>query len=339
MNKKNIILIVVLIALPLVYFILEKDISTNSDLEEDHFAISNLEDIDQIFISENKSKRFALLSKDENNIWRINNRWVVNESRMRILLETIRDIRIKYEVPQNAQSTIMAQIAGTGVKTMIYDGDKLLKSYFVGTPTSDMLGTYIVEQGSERPWVVHIPGMNGFISSRYFTDSVEWRNKNIFNIPREEIKNVQVKWPNQPQENFTIKREGEEFRLLNDEGKEVSEVNSLKIKSYLNLFMVYEKNNLACEGFHKKFSQEKVDSIKNSTPYFTIEVQLLNGKQKKLKLFRKPIQINTYEAYDNEGNLLKYEQDKYWGVQDDEKWIMEIQDLVFAKIMKRRKDF
>jgi hypothetical protein len=339
MNKKTIILLTILIAIPLAYYFLKKDLNTNSTVNDDHFAISNLDDIDKIFISENKTKDFALLTKDPNNVWRINNRWVVNESRMRILLETFRDVRVKYEVPEEAKSTIMAQIAGTGVKTMIYNGNKLMKSYFVGTPTSDMLGTYIVESGSNNPIVVHIPGMNGFISSRYFTDSIEWRNKNIFNIPSRSISEIQVKWPNNPKNNYRIVNTDNDVKLMDNIGNEVTDINGLKLKSYLNLFMVHEKNNLACEGFHKNFSQSKVDSIANGKPFFEISVTQQNKSSKTLRLYRKPIQVNTYEAYDGGGNLLEYEQDKYWGVQDDENWIMEIQDLVFAKIMKKVTDF
>lgn len=339
MNKKTLLLLAILVIIPLLYWYLKKDINTNSQIEDDYYAISNLEQIDKIFISENKSKNYAILTKGKDNVWKINNRWVVNESRMRILMETFRDIRIKYEIPEESKETILAQIAGTGVKTMIYNGDKLIKSYFVGTPTSDMLGTYIVEQGSKDPVVVHIPGMNGFISSRYFTDSIEWRNKNIFNIPKSDISKVQVSWSENPNQNFQIVKQKNNIKLLNKNGDEVKNINSLKLKSFLNLFMVHEKNNLACEGFHKKFSKEKVDSISNSQTYFAISVTKNDGEKRTLKLYRKPIQVNTYEAYDNDGELLEFEQDKYWGIQDNEKWVMEIQDLVFAKIMKKLNDF
>jgi hypothetical protein len=304
-----------------------------------HFAIKNLEQIDRIFISENKTKKYALLHKDPQNVWRVNNNWVVNESRMRILLETIRDIEVNYEVEKSAREQILPQIAANGVKTMIYRGDKLIKSYFIGTPTSNMMGTYILEEGSSTPMVVHIPGMNGFVSSRYFTDSVEWRNKNIFNIPREGIKQVDVNWPGNPTFSFIIKNTAAAPQLMDAHGTILSEINELKLKAYLNLFMVYENNNLACEGYHKDFEPSKADSIAKSEPFFSITVTQKNGQIDQLKLFRKPIQVNTYEATDEEGGLLEYEIDKYWGVLNDESLIMEIQDLIFAKILKKKTDF
>lgn len=339
MNKKTFLLITILLAVPAAYFLLQKDVDTNTELSPEHYSIKNLEQIDKIFISENNTKDFALLTKDNNNVWRVNKNWVVNESRMRILLETIRDIRVKYEVDPSTQKAILGRIAASGVKTMIYSGDKLLKAYFIGTPTSNMLGTYIAEQGSTRPAVVHIPGMNGFVSSRYFTDSIEWRNKNIFNIPSENIAELRVEWPENLNDNFTIENTGSEVKLLGPGGQEAKGYNKLKTKSFLKLFMVYEKNNLSCEGFHKRFSKEKVDSIAKQTPYFIVSLKQKNGTTKELKLYKKPIQVNTYDAYNDQGELMEYEIDKYWGIQDDEDMVMEIQDLVFSRIMKTNRDF
>lgn len=339
MNKKNLLLIVILVALPIAYYFLSKNIESNTEISKDHFAIKDLEQIDKIFISENKGKNYALLTKDENNIWRVNNNWVINESRLKILFETFRDIEVKYEVDEKAAKPILAQIAATGVKTIIYSGDKVLKSYFVGTPTNDMMGTFMVESGSKKPVVVHIPGMNGFVSSRYFTDSIEWRNKNIFNIPKNEIKEIKVTWANSPRDNFTITQTGDNIVFVPNNAVELNKFNELKVKAFLNLFMVYENNNLACEGFHKEFSKEKSDSIASNNWFFKIDVLRTNGQTKILKLFHKPIQVNTYDAYDDAGQPLQFEIDKYYGVQNDEKLIMEIQDLVFSKIMKKPSDF
>ena len=159
MNKRNITLILILISLPIAYLLLNRNIETNSTFSKNHFSIKNLEQIDRIFISENKTKKYALLSKDKAQVWKINNKWVVNESRMRILLETIRDIEVKYEVDNNATKDVMSQIAANGVKVMIYKKDHLIKSYFVGAPTSNNLGTYMLETGITQPVVVHIPGI------------------------------------------------------------------------------------------------------------------------------------------------------------------------------------
>jgi len=339
MSKKNIILIIILIALPCIYFFLKTDIETNAAISKAHFSIKNLEQIDKIFISESKTKKFALLTKDHQSVWRVNNNWVVNESRMRILLETIRDIEMNYKVDDKAQEQILSQIAANGVKTMIYKGEKLLKSYFIGAPTNNMMGTYILEEGSSTPYVIHIPGMNGFVSSRYFTDSIEWRNKNLFNIPRERIGKIDVTWAQQPNQNFSIENTANKIELKDQSGEKVSQVNELKLKAFLNLFMVFENNNLACEGYHKEFSSTKADSISKSSWFYKLTLTEKNGNKKTLKLFKKPIQINTYEATDDAGNLLEYEIDKYWGVMNDETLIMEIQDLVFSKILKTKDNF
>jgi len=342
MTKKNLILLLVLILLPLAYFLLKRNVNSNMALDKDYFAVKNLEKIDKIFISNSATREYATVAKGADKVWRVNDNWIVNEVRLQRLLATARDLEIKYQVDEDVRAEIMKQLAATGMKTMFYSNGKLIKSYFVGNPTVDMLSTYIVEEGSDKPYVVHIPGFNGYQTPSYFTDSVEWRNKNIFNIPAKAIKEVKVEWAEKPYASFSIiQAKGTEGNIVmqNAKGEVLSDVNELKVKAFLNIFTVYEGNNLACEGFHKNFGAARADSIAASPWFYRITVIEKNGKQTTLKLYKKPIQVNTYSAYDENGNPLNYEIDKYWGVQNNEPLIMEIQDLIFSKIMREAVDF
>jgi len=339
MTKKNLILLLVLIALPLAYFVLKRNINSNVAKDKNYFAIKNVEKIDKIFISNSATKEHATVAKGADNVWRVNDNWIVNEVRLQRLLETARDLEIKYEVDEDVRAEIMKQLAATGMKTMFYSNGELVKSYFVGNPTVDMMSTYIVEEGSNKPYVVHIPGFNGYQTPSYFTDSVEWRNKNIFNIPAETIKEVKVEWAEKPYASFSIVQSEGNIKMQNAKGENLSDVNELKVKAFLNIFTVYENNNLACEGFHKNFSPTRADSIASAPWFYKITVTEKSGKQTSLRLYKKPIQVNTYSAYDDNGNPLNYEIDKYWGIKNNEPLIMEIQDLIFAKIMQEATDF
>ncbi len=339
MSKKNLILIVVLCSIIGAYFLFRKDINNSTSLRKDFFAIKEINDIDKIFISSNQDKSYVILSRNKQNVWYVNDKWILNASRLKILLETAKDMEVKYQVNDNDKKEIMAHIATIGFKAMYYKNNRLMKSYFIGSNTLDLMGTFIVAEGSNNPAVVHIPGFNGFLTTRFFTDSIEWRDKNIFNIPASQIKNLSVVWNNQPEQSFSINQQDKTIEFSPLIKVAAPNFNELKVKSFLNIFSVYEKNNLACEGFHKKFTKRQVDSIMNSQWFYKIEITKQNGEKTSLKLYRKPIQINTYEAYDTQGNPLEYEIDKYWGVKDDEPMILEIQDLVFDKILKGVKDF
>jgi len=222
---------------------------------EKEFAIKNTEDINKIFLSDRKGYNI-ILSKTNNN-WIINDKYDVRDDAIKTLLSTIKQIEIQRPVSNTSFNNVIKQLATTGVKVEIYYNNKV-KVYTVGSSTPDHLGTYMLMDDAENPYIVHIPGFNGFLSPRYGIQGYElninnWRDNSIFKINSEEIQEISLLNYNEQEKSFLIQKEP--LRLINND--------SISIKYNINKTVEYFNNfsNIECEkykGFEIDISSEKL---------------------------------------------------------------------------------
>ena len=222
---------------------------------EKEFAIKNTEDISKIFLSDRKGYNI-ILSKTNNN-WIINDKYDVRDDAIKTLLSTIKQIEIQRPVSNTSFNNVIKQLATTGVKVEIYYNNKV-KVYTVGSSTPDHLGTYMLMDDAENPYIVHIPGFNGFLSPRYGIQGYElninnWRDNSIFKINSEEIQEISLLNYNEQEKSFLIQKEP--LRLINHD--------SISIKYNINRTVEFFNNfsNVECEkykGFEIDLSGEKL---------------------------------------------------------------------------------
>ncbi len=222
---------------------------------EKEFAIENTEDINKVFLSDRKGNNI-ILSKTNNN-WIINDKYDVRDDAIKTLLSTIEQIEIQRPVSNTSFNNVIRQLATTGVKVEIYYHNNV-KVYTVGSSTPDHLGTYMLMDDAENPYIVHIPGFNGFLSPRYGIQGYElninnWRDNSIFKINSEEIQEISLLNYNEQEKSFLIQKEP--LRLINND--------SISIKYNINKTVEYFNNfsNIECEkykGFEIDISSEKL---------------------------------------------------------------------------------
>ena len=162
---------------------------------EKKFSIENINEIDKVFLSDRKGNNIVL-KKDEDS-WFINERFKVRKDAINTLLTTINEVEVQRPVSNTAYNNVIKQLATTGVKVEIYYKNNI-KTYTVGGSTSDHLGTYMLMEDGKNPYVVHIPGFNGFLSPRYGIQGYEldinnWRDNTVFEIDSENIKEISLK--------------------------------------------------------------------------------------------------------------------------------------------------
>ena len=126
------------------------------------------------------------------------------------LLYTIRKIDVKEPVGKKAQDNVVKRLAADAVKCEIYSKGELIKAYYVGSETQDLTGTYMIlidlktMETSAKPFVTYIPGFEGFLTTRYFTEEIGWRDRTVFNYIPNEIKSVRMEVPNNPEYGYVV---------------------------------------------------------------------------------------------------------------------------------------
>ena len=221
---------------------------------EKKFAIEDINSIDKIFLSDRKGTNLTLVKKDK--IWIINELYNVRNDAISTLLNTIGELEVQRPVSNTSYNNVITQLATTGVKVEIYYKNKV-KTYTVGGSTNNHLGTYMLMQGADNPYVVHIAGFNGFLSPRYGIQGYEldinsWRDNTIFNIEIENINEISLQNLQNPKQSFQILTKP--FKILDYNGKKIK-YRSNHIMEYFSLF-----SNINCEkykGFNLDISSEK----------------------------------------------------------------------------------
>ena len=316
--KKNLKLLLILIVLTVVsgvvwYINGDTDRTLTANPLAD-FAIEDTSAVTKIFISDANGKTITVERVPGDRYWDLNGKFKARKDAIDIILKTFKRIKVKSPVPSSGRENAIKLIQ-TGKRVDVYtDSDTPMKTYFVGTATSDHTGTYMVlevdgEERSTEPFITHMEGFTGFLSTRFFTDLEEWRYTGIFDYPDiREVKKVEVINHEKEEESFDIEfNGGNDIRLhsrLLD--RDLAAFDTLAVKDY---FLKYKKVHL--ETYQSHMSEELEEALLNTQAAYTIRVTNREGQVKKIDLYWKPA---TNQEYDVNGDLIMIDQARMYGV-------------------------
>ncbi len=327
MRKNRILLLIaLLLALAVTVLVFRKKIFHTSHLMD--FAVTDTASITRIFIAD-KSGHQCTLDKVSPGRWRVNNKYNVQHSKMDNLMDAIYRVRVKSPVPQKERDDVV-RILNTSVKVMIYKGDELLKVYYVGSETSDYLGTYMCIENADDPMICEIPGFNGYLTPRFITLEEDWKSNTFVECPEGSIEELQVLYSAHPEASFAI-RKGNAGYEVKGFGKEANTTytNPQKIKEYLNLFA-----NLAMEGYDNRATNAIGDSLQSAEPFATLTIKKTDGTQQWVKVFYK-ILPPGHERPDESGKLSNIDANRYYALTNTDKRIMVVQVFNFGRVLQR----
>ena len=208
------------------------------------FDINDISVVSKIFLSDREGNTITL-EKDSTE-WRVNKTFKVRKDAISTLLSTIQKIRIKKPVSNKAVENVIKYMATTGISVEIFSNNRIIKSYIIGSNTPNHLGTYMLLKDAKKPYVIHIPGFNGFLGPRYGVQGNtvninEWRSTSVFNLDLHDIK--YIKYTDLKNNTNSYVLTTSPFTLKNYNNKEVP-FNEKKMFKLLNSFQ-----NLNCESF------------------------------------------------------------------------------------------
>jgi len=192
-NNKLVLLILLLAVLIAAYFYF--DTLTHVKGAKFDFAIKDTNSIDKVFIADAQGGNITLVRGK--NGWLVNEKYNARPDNIRLLMKTFSRIAVKSPVPKASFETVVRKIATGATKVEIYQGtEKPSKIYYLGGSTMDQTGTYMLLETegvkSTVPYIMHIPGFRGFLTSRFFTNNDEWRDPVIFNFAAKDINKLEV---------------------------------------------------------------------------------------------------------------------------------------------------
>ncbi len=336
-SRELIIIIVVLLALLFVAIWVKNMKGKTSTLNEEakKFKVEDTTSIDKIVLSDKKGNVVNLESTK--NGWKVNGKYKARVDAIQTLLYTIRMVDVRYPVPKSMRAGVLRTMAGFATQVKIYSDGELIKQYYVGHNTQDYEGTFMLltnldeDKNYDEPFICHIPGFNGFLSVRYFTDVEEWRHRTVISVTPPEINYVAYKNMEKPDSSFRIDIvNSNEFIVYDGRGMKIN-AQSLKVKQYL----AYLQNMMAGVLLTHK-NKFLVDSIASIQPFAVLSIQYKNPVQ--LKSYYFYYKSSTSEINSKYGKDYKYDPDylyvRYPGWDMNEIETALIQYYVFGKLFQ-----
>jgi len=299
------------------------------------FSIQDTASIGKIFISENQNPNTILLERKKDG-WVLNGKYPVLKSTLRHLMETMRAQQAMYPIPDNQRNDIIRSMVGSGIKTEVYDleGHKM-RSFYVGGELHHFLGTAMLMEGSERPYVVQIPGFDGYLTTRYSTDLNVWRDRLVFDYSPDQIASVSIHYPQEPLNSFTLTHKDDKVNVILDTALHYDKpLNVRRAQDYLGFF-----KHIYSEGYSTGMID--LDSIVRSMPEKgTIDITNTSGVHQVVRIIYFPVDQksknvgmtpHTFEDH--------FHTDRYFAILNQGADTMTVQIPTFAPIFRRGYEF
>jgi hypothetical protein len=327
--KKNKLTLIVVIALSAIagYFLYSNQSGTiRKELRD--FAVKDTASITKIFMADAFGNTITIERQDVEK-WMVNNKFEARRDAIDLVLKTVSRMEVKAPVSKAAFETVVKNLAGNSTKVEIYTGkNKPSKTYFVGGATPDNFGTYMLLEGSSVPFIMHIPGFYGYLTSRFFTDEVEWKSTVLYNYNPATIEKIELNYLEVPHESFVLENISSGKPVLKSAllNKTYNNIDTLAIYYYINAF---RKVNV--EFYATDVPEEKRDSIMTHCKKFTITITDKEGNVNNFIGFNKPVKEG---AEDLEGNPIVFDMDRMYGLTNDNEFVI-IQYFVFDELTPR----
>jgi hypothetical protein len=329
-NKKLFILFVAL-AVVAAWFVITKSKGTIKPTLRD-FAVQDTASVNKIFLAD-KSGNNITLERSTTDGWMVNGKFNVRPDAIKVLLTTIKKIDVKEPVGKNAQDNVIKRLATKAVRCEIYQNNELVKAYYVGTETADQTGTYMIlidpetMAPSAKAFITYIPGFEGYLTTRYFTDERNWRDRTVFAYVPSEIKSVKMESPEHPEQSYEVTAQGgNSFQVkMLATNKPVNRMDTMAVKQYLSYF-----KQLNFESFETELKPNQIDSILRSQPINILTVTDASGKANKVSFYTRP---NLKKVLDEKENPLPFDPVRMDAQMNDGKDFVMLQYFVFGKVL------
>lgn len=305
--------------------------------KDSNFNIKDTGSIGKIYLAAMDGKTILLERREDGTGWMVNKNDRALQSTVVSLLGTFRQQVGKHPVPASKHNVIVQALSTSGVKVEVYDkkGEKM-REFYVGGETRDYDGTYMLMTGSETPFVVEIPGFPGYLTTRYTTEFMDWKDRAIFMLKKEDIAKVSMQYPGEPLNSFVVYQD-KNGKITGEVDPGISvnnELNQRRVELYFTFF-----DRVYCEGFTNGTEgiREILDTVQKRA---VLDVTTTSGKTEHLDIYWMPQNRRSKNKTAPAYNIPDaYDPDKALAILNNSKDTMMIQYQAFDKIFRYAYEF
>ena len=334
-SSTKIVLVIAIILLGVSFWFFNGKQDSTVEISAEDFAIKDTSSIYKIYMADTRANTITLERK-EGNKWMLNGKYWARKDAIDNILKFCVLVDLKGKVPKKSLDGITKLMATRHTKVEMYDKEtNLIKTYYVGNATQNHLGTFMLLETPENgmikePLVMGMKGFIGILGPRFFTDEIEWKSIEAFSYAINDIKQISVKYYEEPQESFTIKyMGGNNIELYAANNQKINSFDTVALKNYMLGY-----RSASFEIYKTKFSPLQIDSVFRTEPFAEFSVTDKNNKITTATIYNK---INRTEM-ENKPDSLYYDTEAKYGTLD-KKDLAILQVYAFGKLFEPLSSF
>jgi hypothetical protein len=308
------------------------------------FSIEDTSSVTKLFLAD-KNNNEVLLERMPDGSWMVDGKYTAQSAKVSFFLKTLADLEVRSPVPLAARNNVITRMAVIAKKIEIYQvrprinifnkitlfpREKLTKTYYVGDVTQDNQGTFMLMEGADEPYIVHIPGFRGFVSTRYSTIIADWRDYTVFKTPISKLQSVRVEFPLQSGQSYRFDLQDNRNISLHTlpENLTVEVFDTIRALNFLSAFEDIRFESLLEHLVERDF----IDSVSATIPKTIITVTDRDGRVNRVKIFAKK-SFAPLLAEDG-ARMEPVDLDRAYALVNDEEDFVLIQYYVFDRVTR-----
>jgi hypothetical protein len=334
--RKTILYLVILLVLGFgVWYFLFRDAGSPFSASDAGFTFKDTAAIGKVFITSNNGE--SILAERTNTGWVVDKKYRALPSTVNLVLATLCTQTALYPVLKTARENVIKSMSTDAIKVEVYDRKGIkMKAIYIGGTAVNNSGTNMYIEGAGMPYVVTVPGFNGYLTSRFPTSIRNWRDRTIFNLPASEIKSVAITYPGDKSVNsFEISQNNGQIAIKADPSiMALDTPNRHRAGIFLGFFA-----NVNCEGYINGLSDN--DSTLRAAPkQSSIDVTGLHGQHQHIDIYWMALNKRSKNVTESDADVPDdYDADRLYAVINDKKDTVVIQTYVFGKIFRKGYEF
>ena len=203
--RRTLMLLVAVVVLGFIAYFATTTGASTEVADERAFGYADVEAIDRIYLADREGHT-AELRRGGPTGWRYGE-YPANRNAMKNLLQAVAQLEVRSLPAYAAVPNLIRTLAGGGILVQLFDanGNKL-RGYYIGAGTNDELGTAASMEGSDNPYIVHIPTWSGNVRHRFNLRGDEWRSKQLFSAEPDRVELLSIAYPHQQSKGFRLER-------------------------------------------------------------------------------------------------------------------------------------
>lgn len=272
-KRNNIFLLISLVAMTafLVLIILYDNSNNTISIDKNLFKVTDQTKIDRVIL---KRANEQIELHFDGAKWMVNNSFEADRQLIDVFFATLLQAEPRRPVAQRLRDSIHQQITKAGVDVKLYEGETLMKNFWVAG-NHRKTETYYELAGDLSPYLMTIPGYRVYVAAIFELASYDWRDKRIFNFKWQNFKRLTASITGNDKESFAISFQDKFFGL---EGNPTAD--TTKLNDYLDAVSLVQAIRYLPPGESAVY-----DSLLKTTPFYSIEVKDIANRTYSLAIY------------------------------------------------------